>query len=74
MSDKKKKDIASGNCPKPMNMTGFKHSPETIEHLKKVHKGRKFSEETKEKLRVKAIARWSDKMYRKKVLEARGIS
>jgi group I intron endonuclease len=74
MSERKKEAIASGKCPKPMNMTGFKHSPETIEHLKKVHKGRKFSEETREKLRVAAIARWSDEMYRKKVLAAKGIS
>ena len=74
MSERKKQDIALGRCPKPKNMTGFKHSPETIEHLKKVHKGRKFSDETKEKLRIAAKARWSDEMYRKKVLASKGIS
>ena len=70
----KKKAIENGTCPKPKNMTGFKHSEETIAHLKNVHKGRVFSEETKQKLREQAIMRWKNPEYRTKVLTAKGIS
>ena len=74
MSARKKQDIAAGKCPRPMNMTGFKHSPETIAHLKKVHKGKQFSKATKEKLKEAAKIRWQNPEYREKVLKAKGIS
>ena len=74
MSARKKQDIATGKCPRPMNMTGFKHSPETIAHLKQVHKGKQFSEATKDKLKEAAKIRWQNPEYREKVLKAKGIS
>lgn len=60
---------------KKVGMYGKKHSPETIEKMKKAHKGKKYclgrklSEETKEKIREKHLGKKLSDETKKKISE-----